>query len=73
MSSEQTDWTSKKLLNWMRDRFEASGLDAPRVVAKRSWRKRSIAADWNCTCIPSVPRLVMNAIVCGIKSAVFCR
>ena len=34
MSSEQTDWTSKKLLNWMRDRFEASGVDASRVVAE---------------------------------------
>ena len=34
MSSEQTDWTSKKLLNWMRERFEASGVDASRVVAE---------------------------------------
>ena len=34
MSSELTDWTSRKLLNWMRDRFEASGLDAPRVQAE---------------------------------------
>ena len=34
MSSEQTDWTSKKLLSWMRERFEASGVDASRVVAE---------------------------------------
>ena len=34
MSSAQTDWTSKKLLNWMRERFEASGVDASRVVAE---------------------------------------
>ena len=34
MSSEQTDWTSRKLLNWMRERFEASGVDASRVVAE---------------------------------------
>ncbi len=34
MSSEQTDWTSKKLLNWIRERFETSGVDASRVVAE---------------------------------------
>ena len=34
MSSDQTDWTSRKLLNWMRERFEASGVDAARVVAE---------------------------------------
>ena len=34
MSSEQTQWTSRELLNWMRNRFEASGVDAPRVVAE---------------------------------------
>ena len=34
MSSDQTDWTSKKLLNWMRERFESSGVVASRVVAE---------------------------------------
>ena len=34
MSSEQTDWTSRKLLDWMRERFKASGVDASRVVAE---------------------------------------
>ena len=34
MSSAQTDWTSKKLLNWMRERFETAGVDASRVVAE---------------------------------------
>ena len=34
MSSDQTDWTTKKLLNWMRERFQCSGVDAPRVVAE---------------------------------------
>ncbi len=44
MSSDQTDWTSKKLLNWMRGRFELSGVDAPRVVAETL-----LAAAFDCT------------------------
>lgn len=34
MSSDKTQWTSQELLNWMRDRFDASGVDASRVVAE---------------------------------------
>ena len=44
----------------------------PESWRKRSWRKRLIAADWNCTCIPIVPRPEKNVTVCGIKSAGFC-
>ena len=44
MSSENTHWTSRELLNWMRDRFEDSGVDSPRVVAETL-----LAESFGCT------------------------
>lgn len=34
MSTDETRWNSRSLLRWMRDRFGASKVDAPRVVAE---------------------------------------
>ena len=44
MSSEQTQWTSRELLNWMRNRYlEASGVDAP------GWWQNTLAEAFGCT------------------------
>ena len=34
MSTDQTEWSSRQLLDWMRGRFQAADVDAPRVVAE---------------------------------------